>query len=70
MADIKSTEILDKIDFSEISSNCGCDVDRVQERASAYSSQPHNKLGSLGPWCSETIDQVRGKQNTHINITV
>lgn len=58
----RTNNFLPKVNFKEISDNCGCSVDRVLDKASAYSYQPHNKLGFLGPWCSETVESIRGKQ--------
>lgn len=70
MNDIKNnSSILESVDFSEISSNDGCNVDKVLQTASLYSYQPDHKLGFLGPWCSETVESIRGRPSTFEHAT-
>lgn len=57
-----TTKFLPKVSFGQVSDNCGCSVDEVLKKVSEYSYQANNKLGFLGPWCSETIESIRGKQ--------
>lgn len=62
MNDIKhNSSILENIVFSEIRNNDGCNVDKVSQRALQYANQPDHKIGFLGPWCSETVESIRGK---------
>lgn len=65
MSDIRRYQVNNKflanVNFDHINDNSGCSVDKVLDKAQTYSYQPHHKLGFLGPWCSETVESIRGK---------